>query len=79
MRPEALLLDEPTAGLDEETDERVSGILVRLPLAMVVVSHGRALLREVTHRTYRLAERRLGPCDGPSSAAKMARRSRTTA
>ena len=51
MRPEVLLLDEPTAGLDDEAYERVAGILAGLPQAMLIVSHHRPLLERLAHRT----------------------------
>ncbi len=39
MQPEVLLLDEPTSGLDERATERLVELLVRLPQAILVVSH----------------------------------------
>jgi len=39
MQPRLLLLDEPTAGLDEETKERLIHILQHLDIAFMVVSH----------------------------------------
>jgi len=56
MKPQGLLLDEPAAGLDEGTVERVVGILTALPLAMVVVSHERAFLERVATRTVHLQD-----------------------
>ena len=44
MRPEALLLDEPTAFLDEESRDRMIGLLQRQNLPRIVVSHDRAFL-----------------------------------
>lgn len=51
MRPEALLLDEPGAGLDEEAEARLLTILKALPTARVVVSHDRDFLKELSSRT----------------------------
>lgn len=59
MEPEILLLDEPTAGLDEAAFERVEAILSRLPQAMIVVSHDRDFLRRICHRLLVLADGRL--------------------
>jgi cobalt/nickel transport system ATP-binding protein len=59
MRPEVLLLDEPTAGLDDEAYERVAGILAGLPQAMIIVSHHRPLLERLAHRMLCLADGRL--------------------
>jgi len=39
MRPQVLLLDEPTAGLDEKTKERLVHILKNLEITFMVVSH----------------------------------------
>jgi len=48
MQPEVLLLDEPNGGLDDAALERLIGILMRLPQAMIVVSHDRAFWEAVT-------------------------------
>jgi cobalt/nickel transport system ATP-binding protein len=50
MEPEVLLLDEPTAGLDETAAERVAGILAGLPQAMLIVSHDRPFLARIADR-----------------------------
>ena len=39
MQPQLLLLDEPTAGLDEKTKERLIHILKNLDITFMVVSH----------------------------------------
>ena len=54
MKPDVLLLDEPAAGLDEETVERVVRILDRLPLGMIVVSQDRGFLGRTTSGTVQL-------------------------
>jgi cobalt/nickel transport system ATP-binding protein len=71
MKPEVLLLDEPTAGLDDEATCRVTEILAGLPQAMIVISHDRAFLDRLMQRTYRLANGRLSPlsCGGGRSPA----------
>ena len=50
MRPEVLLLDEPTSGIDVETEQRLIEILKGLPQAMILVSHEQDFLEAVTNR-----------------------------
>jgi cobalt/nickel transport system ATP-binding protein len=59
MRPEVLLLDEPTVGLDEAATERVVEILNRLPQAMLVVSHDRHFLEHLHAQPMRLTAGRI--------------------
>ena len=54
MKPEILLLDEPTNALDEPTRVRLIEILMRLPQAMIIVSHDRAFRDQVATRTIRM-------------------------
>lgn len=60
MSPEVLLLDEPTAGLDEASCARIESLLLDLPQAMLVVAHDRPLLTRVCHRLVELSAGRLG-------------------
>jgi cobalt/nickel transport system ATP-binding protein len=59
MTPEALLLDEPTTGLDQETRGRIIGILQRLDLACLVISHDYEFLAAVTDCVYFMQEGRI--------------------
>ncbi len=56
MRPDALLLDEPSAGLDDRATERIIRVLRELPQALLVVSHQRDFLDEVVDETWSMAE-----------------------
>lgn len=55
MRPKALLLDEPTTGLDPESKARVARVLQDLDLALLVVSHEWDFLSQVASRHMLLA------------------------
>jgi len=70
MKPEALLLDEPAGGLDEETEARIVSILTDLPLAMIVVSHDLRFLRRIATRVVRLSAGGLAPFDLATPAAQ---------
>jgi len=61
MRPQVLLLDEPSTGLDLESAERLAGVLKRLPQAMIVVSHDAWLRRQIATRTVQLVGGQLVP------------------
>lgn len=61
MRPEVLLLDEPTSGLDKDVFERITKLIKRLDLTLVVVSHDEAFLRQVTSSRLILEHGKLEP------------------
>jgi len=66
MQPEALILDEPTTGLDEETTERLVGILIESNLSYMVISHDKDFLVRTTSRLVTLREGRLKNLDLPA-------------
>jgi cobalt/nickel transport system ATP-binding protein len=55
MKPDVLLLDEPTSGIDFETEQRLVGVLNELPQTMIIVSHEKDFLEAVTTRSLSLA------------------------
>ncbi len=59
MDPLALLLDEPSNGLDDDARARLLDILDALPQAMVIVSHDRDFLDRLATRRVRMAQGRL--------------------
>ncbi len=50
-RPDLLLLDEPTNHLDIESIQWLEGFLTNYPGAVILVSHDRAFLDNITNRT----------------------------
>ncbi|MCF6283796.1 MAG: energy-coupling factor ABC transporter ATP-binding protein [Candidatus Hydrogenedentes bacterium] len=50
MEPDVLLLDEPTAGLDVRTEERLVEILQALRQDMILVSHNQAFVDKIATR-----------------------------
>jgi cobalt/nickel transport system ATP-binding protein len=59
MQPEALVLDEPTAGLDEDTVERLIQILRNSNLTYLIASHNRDFLSKTTDIVYHLGRGKL--------------------
>jgi ATP-binding cassette subfamily F protein 3 len=64
QRPNLLLLDEPTNHLDLTTREALSMALNEFEGTVLLVSHDRALLREVCDEFWLVAGGALGPFDG---------------
>jgi ABC-type iron transport system FetAB ATPase subunit len=62
-RPQVLLLDEPTANLDAENEERVEKLLEifrkEFRPAVIWVSHNREQVRRVAHQTFLLGKKGL--------------------
>jgi cobalt/nickel transport system ATP-binding protein len=61
MRPDVLLLDEPTVALDEPNRERMLDLLRGLRAAMIIVSHDREALALLATRAVVLREGRVLP------------------
>lgn len=54
MQPEVLLLDEPTCGLDRDSEERIQNLLNELPQSMIIVSHELSFLQNLATRLVRM-------------------------
>jgi cobalt/nickel transport system ATP-binding protein len=65
MKPEVLVLDEPTAGLDPRSRRSLIHLLDELPLTMLVSSHDMQLVRELFPRMIIMDEGRI-VADGPT-------------
>ncbi|WP_319544103.1 ABC transporter ATP-binding protein [uncultured Pseudodesulfovibrio sp.] len=61
MRPEVLVLDEPTTGLSPEAKERLIQILQGLDMARLVVSHDPDFLAATTDRLIAMRDGRIRP------------------
>ena len=59
MQPDVLLLDEPTAGLDEPSKARLATVLAQLPQAMIIVSHEHDFVRNLMTRCLRISDGKL--------------------
>jgi ATP-binding cassette, subfamily F, member 3 len=64
QRPNLLLLDEPTNHLDLDTREALSMALNEFEGSLMLVSHDRALLREVCDEFWLIADGGVRPFDG---------------
>src|SRR6218665_3180762 len=64
QRPNLLLLDEPTNHLDLNTREALSMALNEFEGTVMLVSHDRALLREVCDEFWLVTKGEVGPFDG---------------
>jgi cobalt/nickel transport system ATP-binding protein len=59
MRPEVLVLDEPTAGLDPRSRRSLIRLLDELPLTMLVSTHDMLMVRDLFPRTVIMDEGRI--------------------
>jgi len=75
MQPDVLLLDEPVAGLDEATTERIIAFLKGSGFSYIIVSHDRDFLLDTTDILYRIKDGHLkrqgSQSDSLSSAEKI--------
>ncbi len=63
MQPDALLLDEPFAGLDEASSLRIEKLLLESKTPFLLVEHDRERLERLCGKCYELDRGRLFPCD----------------
>ncbi|MDT8271840.1 MAG: ABC transporter ATP-binding protein [Desulfomonilia bacterium] len=61
MEPEALILDEPTAGLDQKTKDRLTHILGELSVSLIISSHEMEFLSRMTDTFFALTNGRIEP------------------
>jgi cobalt/nickel transport system ATP-binding protein len=66
MRPDMLVFDEPTAGLDPRARRRLIELLTELPQTMLIATHDLALARQITPRVVVLDGGQV-VADGPSA------------
>jgi cobalt/nickel transport system ATP-binding protein len=59
MNPEALILDEPTTGLDRKRFDRLLDFLKSTEKSVVVVTHDSELIKSLRWKVYRLEEGKL--------------------
>ncbi len=56
MSPDVLLLDEPTAGLDQKHWVQLVDLLKELPQSLLIASHDPSLIRELKPKVYNLGD-----------------------
>lgn len=59
MKPEILLLDEPTTGLDSQTTEKIIHILRETGMSYVIISHNMDFLDQTTDKIYGMENGRI--------------------
>jgi cobalt/nickel transport system ATP-binding protein len=65
MKPEVLVLDEPTAGLDPRARRSLINLLDELPMTMLVSTHDMMMVRDLFRRTVIMDEGQI-VADGPT-------------
>ena len=65
MRPQILMLDEPTAGLDPRARRELIELLQELPQTMLIATHDLDMVKTLTPRTILMNRGKIA-ADGPS-------------
>lgn len=58
-KPKILLLDEPTNALDEESEKRIIKILNSIKKSMIIISHHKSFIEQLTPTIYKLENKKL--------------------
>jgi cobalt/nickel transport system ATP-binding protein len=66
MKPEFLILDEPTTGLDDRTSEHLVQILLEADLSYMIISHDRDFMRQTTTKLLEMKCGGIRSADGKS-------------
>ena len=61
MRPEVVLLDEPSNGLDEKTREHLMQVLIDLDISYILISHDNHFLFELTGSIFSMRDGKIYP------------------
>lgn len=67
MRPEVLLLDEPTTGLDIETTKKIIRVLESIDVASIIISHDMDFIQRTTGTIYGMVKGKIQPDKGESA------------
>jgi cobalt/nickel transport system ATP-binding protein len=66
MKPEFLILDEPTTGLDEKTSEHLISILLESDLSYMIISHDRDFIKRTATKLLEIKDGQIRPADWES-------------
>lgn len=63
LEPRILLLDEPTNALDEDSEQKIVNILNSIKKSMIIVSHHKSFIDNLTPTIYKLENQSLYKCN----------------
>ncbi|MDP8234728.1 MAG: ABC transporter ATP-binding protein [Candidatus Saelkia tenebricola] len=61
MEPEVLILDEPTASIDQEVRERITSYLKATDQTLLITSHDEGFLKDISSKIYQLKDSKFIP------------------